>query len=151
MEISDWWTELSLLRHFCCEKKEAQVSWVTDIIRMKVSEMTCGQKCESEKWEVHSCKRFSVKQFDEAELAVTSGVQEKVRASVSFFTLKLSVDVTNRLRTHLPFSLPYSDEKYTWARNKSSFTIHISEQIDMINHISPQSSVPIVLLGRWNT
>lgn len=25
-----------LLRHFCCEKREAQVSWVTDIIGMKV-------------------------------------------------------------------------------------------------------------------
>lgn len=25
-----------LLRHFCCEKREAQVSWVMDIIRMKV-------------------------------------------------------------------------------------------------------------------
>lgn len=137
MEISDWWTELSLLRHFCCEKKEAQVSWVTDIIRMKVSEMTCGQKCESEKWGVHSCKCFSVRQFDEADLAVTSGELEKVSASVSFFTPKLSVDVTNRLRTHLPFFLPYSEEKYTWDRNESSFTIHISEQIGMINHISP--------------
>lgn len=29
-------TELSLRRHFCCENREAQVSWVTDIIRMKV-------------------------------------------------------------------------------------------------------------------
>lgn len=29
-------TELSLLRHFCCESREAQVSWVADIIRMKV-------------------------------------------------------------------------------------------------------------------
>lgn len=88
---------------------------------------------------MHSCKRFSVKQFDEAELAVTSGVQEKVRASVSFFTPKLSVDVTNRLRTHLPFS----DEKYNWAQNKSSFTIHISEQIGMINHISPNHPFPL--------
>lgn len=25
-----------LLRHFCCEKKEAQVGWVADIISMKV-------------------------------------------------------------------------------------------------------------------
>lgn len=29
-------TQLFLLRHFCCEKREEQVSWVTDIIRMKV-------------------------------------------------------------------------------------------------------------------
>lgn len=29
-------SELFLLRHFCCEKKEAQVNWVADIIRMKV-------------------------------------------------------------------------------------------------------------------
>lgn len=29
-------TELSLLRHFCCESREAQVGWVADIIRMKV-------------------------------------------------------------------------------------------------------------------
>ncbi|KAM8747595.1 arf-GAP with Rho-GAP domain, ANK repeat and PH domain-containing protein 2 [Acanthopagrus schlegelii] len=34
--------------HFCCEKKEAQVSWVTDIIRMKYgSDLTCSKSANS--------------------------------------------------------------------------------------------------------
>ncbi|XP_073331305.1 arf-GAP with Rho-GAP domain, ANK repeat and PH domain-containing protein 2 [Pagrus major] len=34
--------------HFCCEKKEAQVSWVTDIIKMKYgSDLTCSKSVNS--------------------------------------------------------------------------------------------------------
>ncbi|XP_062300381.1 LOW QUALITY PROTEIN: arf-GAP with Rho-GAP domain, ANK repeat and PH domain-containing protein 2 [Scomber scombrus] len=39
--------------HFCCEKREAQVSWVTDIIRMKYGSDLCSKSIKPKETAVH--------------------------------------------------------------------------------------------------
>ncbi|XP_035531725.1 arf-GAP with Rho-GAP domain, ANK repeat and PH domain-containing protein 2 [Morone saxatilis] len=41
--------------HFCCEKREAQVSWVTDIIRMKYGSDLCSKSVNSKEAADHKC------------------------------------------------------------------------------------------------
>lgn len=96
-------TELSLLRHFCCEKREAQVGWVTDIIRMKVR--WCAKEMLQQEW-VH---------------AVMLGVQEKYVYPLSnpFTVLLQSKNISEcdiYIADSSSFSLPYLDERYTLLR-----------------------------------
>uniref|UniRef100_UPI003AAFC4B0 arf-GAP with Rho-GAP domain, ANK repeat and PH domain-containing protein 2 isoform X1 n=1 Tax=Centroberyx gerrardi TaxID=166262 RepID=UPI003AAFC4B0 len=43
--------------HFCCEEKEAQVNWVTDIIRMKHGSDFCSKRTNSKETAVHKSSR----------------------------------------------------------------------------------------------
>ncbi|XP_071315206.1 arf-GAP with Rho-GAP domain, ANK repeat and PH domain-containing protein 2 isoform X2 [Trachinotus anak] len=60
-----WWksvadvSELSLLRRLCCEKREEQVSWVTDIIRMKYGSDLCSKTVYSKEVADHKSSRWA--------------------------------------------------------------------------------------------
>ncbi|XP_044040959.1 arf-GAP with Rho-GAP domain, ANK repeat and PH domain-containing protein 2 isoform X2 [Siniperca chuatsi] len=72
--------------HFCCEKREAQVGWVTDIIRMKYGSDLCAKSVNSKEAAYHQFSRGG---------AVTEGQKIPTHNSKQLTDRRISLDDGN--------------------------------------------------------
>ncbi|XP_076581754.1 arf-GAP with Rho-GAP domain, ANK repeat and PH domain-containing protein 2 isoform X2 [Chaetodon auriga] len=97
--------------HFCCEKREAQVSWVTDIIRMKYGSDLCSKSVNSKEAADHKSSRG----------AAVTDVRKIHNASRQLTDRRISLDDGNPRPT-----------KDAALHHKTTTTANCLKQIDML-------------------